>query len=121
MVLDWRSSWFSLLRRDGLDLYITIAVAARILPTTDNFEVRCVQCGAAGMWSPACERSFGLFGPLYRELSVGQSALVWARRHRCFRSLPLPQVHFEPLRRTPTANPAPGAYGRIMRWLLGIA
>jgi hypothetical protein len=39
VVLDWRSTWFKLLWREGLEIYIILAVATRLLPTPTNYHV----------------------------------------------------------------------------------
>ena len=39
VILDWRSTWYKLLWRDCLELYIVTVFASRVLPTPANYEV----------------------------------------------------------------------------------
>ena len=53
VILDWRSTWFKLLWRDCLELYIVIAFASRVLPTPANYEVHFAPLRPTSTTTPA--------------------------------------------------------------------
>ena len=54
VVLDWRSTWFKLLWREALDLYIVLAVTLCLLPTPANHAVHFVPLRPAAGTPLAC-------------------------------------------------------------------
>lgn len=64
VILDWRATWFKLLWREALELYIVYAAIWRLLPTPANYSVHFTPLRAA----PNTELATGIYPRFFRYL-----------------------------------------------------